>query len=148
LNTRGLSQPRPQPQVQLVTGSPSTKLKTMVGKRGPGRPPGPSRTPGRPPGSSKTPVATPSAVHAPYPVFACDWDNCHAELHNLEMLAKHIYKVHVPYTITCEWKGCSCDDKLPAAQLVQHIRSSHLDPIAWRLGDGPSVPETGEKASR
>ncbi|KAB8232417.1 putative C2H2 finger domain protein [Aspergillus alliaceus] len=145
---------KPQPLntlVQVTVRSPSVSSDKMVEKRPPGRPPGrtPGRPPGRPPGSSKIQAAPPPMPQVPYQVYSCEWDQCRAELHNLEMLAKHIYKVHVPYTLTCEWKGCTCSDNFPAAALVKHIRGAHLEPIAWKLGDGPSVPGTvGSTASK
>ncbi|RAK97511.1 putative C2H2 finger domain protein [Aspergillus ibericus CBS 121593] len=122
--------PSSQPPSQLNTPTPKAQV-AMTGRR-----------PGRPPGSSKVqqqPVALPQAS---YPVFACGWANCQAELHNLEGLKKHVLKVHVSQQLTCGWKGCSFPETLPAALLFKHVKKDHLDPVAWRLGDGPSVPGT------
>lgn len=69
-------------------------------------------------------------------------------MHNLDMLKKHVYKNHVTYSITCSWKNCDSKQTMPAAELYKHVKKQHIDPIAWKLGDGPSVPGTGEKASR
>ncbi|KAE8147989.1 hypothetical protein BDV25DRAFT_23890 [Aspergillus avenaceus] len=129
--------PKSQPQLPVQTSTPSPSVQTgkMTGKRGPGRPPGS--------GKARLNQTVPRPVpQIPYQVYACRWDGCHAELHNMEMLARHIYKVHVPFTLACGWQGCSNHANYPAAQLVKHIREAHLQSIAWLLGDGPSVPGT------
>ncbi|GFF70920.1 hypothetical protein IFM61606_00049 [Aspergillus udagawae] len=133
-------QSKPGPSIQIRTKSqPSPKAKSsprpsisMVGKR----------PPGRPPASSKIEVTIPVTSQIPYQVYTCGWENCQAELHNLEMLKKHIFKVHVPYTLTCQWKNCTFRQNLPAVQLYKHVLSEHVVSIAWKLGDGPSVPAT------
>ncbi|GIK05721.1 hypothetical protein Aspvir_009834 [Aspergillus viridinutans] len=136
------SQPqlKPEPSIQIRTKTqPSPKAKSsprpstnMVGKR----------PPGRPPASSKIEVTIPVTSQISYQVYTCGWENCQAELHNLEMLKKHIFKVHVPYTLTCQWKNCTFQQNLPAVQLYKHVLSEHVVSIAWSLGDGPSVPAT------
>ncbi|RAH73081.1 putative C2H2 finger domain protein [Aspergillus aculeatinus CBS 121060] len=113
----------------------------MVGKRGPGRPPGSGNKP------KQQPVTTTSAQLVQYQVFGCQWTDCRAELHNLEGLKKHIFKVHVSQQLTCGWKGCTHPEPMPAALLFKHVKKGHLDSIAWRLGDGPSVPRPGETTS-
>lgn len=90
-------------------------------------------------------VSIPVSAPMSYPVYPCEWRNCQAELHNLEMLKFHLLKLHIPHTITCNWSGCKCEKKMAAAELFNHVKSQHLDPIAWRQGDGPSVPRSGEK---
>ncbi|KAF4218390.1 hypothetical protein CNMCM8980_002598 [Aspergillus fumigatiaffinis] len=133
-------QPKPGPSIQIRTkAQPSPKAKSsprsstnMVGRR----------PPGRPPASSKIEVTIPVTSQIPYQVYTCGWENCQAELHNLEMLKKHIFKVHVPYTLTCQWKDCTFRENLPAVQLYKHVLSEHVVSIAWTLGDGPSVPAT------
>ncbi|PYI32625.1 hypothetical protein BP00DRAFT_148528 [Aspergillus indologenus CBS 114.80] len=132
----------PQPQSQPQSRSPpKTPASAMVGKRGPGRPPGSGNKP------KQQPVPTTSAQPVEYQVFGCQWTNCRARLHNLEGLKKHIFKVHVSQQLTCGWKGCTHPEPMPAALLFKHVKKDHLDSIAWRLGDGPSVPTPGEKAS-
>ncbi|RHZ48343.1 putative C2H2 finger domain protein [Aspergillus thermomutatus] len=127
-------QSKPGPSFQIRTkAKPSPRPSTnMVGKR----------PPGRPPASSKIEVTIPITSQIPYQVYACDWENCQAELHNLEMLKKHIFKVHVPYTLTCQWKNCTFRENLPAVHLYKHVLKEHVESIAWKLGDGPSVPGT------
>lgn len=80
-----------------------------------------------------------------YPVFACKWKNCQAELHNLDVLKQHMLKVHMPFYINCEWAECTNQETLPAAKLFNHVKAQHIEPIAWKLGDGPSIPATGEE---
>ncbi|PKY09332.1 hypothetical protein P168DRAFT_34887 [Aspergillus campestris IBT 28561] len=132
-------QPYPKPEVHLPT--PIVEMGRPPGKRPVGRPPG------RPSGSTKVPMVVPPPLPVSYQVYACRWQNCQAELHNLEMLRKHVLKLHVPYSISCAWKGCTFEEHLPAWQLFEHIKTAHLDSIAWKQGDGPSVTGPGEKAS-
>ncbi|KAH2040192.1 hypothetical protein KXV43_006904 [Aspergillus fumigatus] len=105
------------------------------------------RRPGRPPASSKIEVTIPITSQIPYKVYTCGWEKCQAELHNLEMLKKHIFKIHVPYTLTCQWKDCTFRENLPAVQLYKHVLSEHVVSIAWTLGDGPSVPATEDRVA-
>ncbi|KAA8651319.1 putative C2H2 finger domain protein [Aspergillus tanneri] len=132
------TQPQTQPQPQRKVATPRVQIPSMkmLGKRPPGRPPG------RPPANSKVEVAI-SAPPISYPVYTCYWKDCQAELHNLDMLKKHIYKVHVSFNITCLWKDCSLSENMPAASLYKHVKKEHVEPIAWKLGDGPRVPEPG-----
>ncbi|KAH3457585.1 hypothetical protein KXW98_000367 [Aspergillus fumigatus] len=137
-------QPKPGPSIQIRTKTqPPPKAKSsprsstnMVGRR-----------PGRPPASSKIEVTIPITSQIPYKVYTCGWEKCQAELHNLEMLKKHIFKIHVPYTLTCQWKDCTFRENLPAVQLYKHVLSEHVVSIAWTLGDGPSVPATEDRVA-
>ncbi|KKK25200.1 hypothetical protein ARAM_001058 [Aspergillus rambellii] len=129
-------QPEPEPQPQPDTTR--TPKPNMPGRRG------------RPPGSGKFKVAklvVPPPATISYPVFACRWGTCQAQLHNLEMLKKHIFKVHVTYHITCSWRSCTFTDALPAAALFNHVKKEHLNSLAWRLGDGPAGPPTVDRDS-
>jgi hypothetical protein len=104
---------------------------------------------GRTPGSNNKPkVAVPPPAAAPaasYPVFACHWGNCQTEHHNLDLLKKHLKK-HVSMSMVCGWNGCTVTAAMPAAELMKHVKKVHIDPLAWKLGDGPAVPSSGEKA--
>lgn len=82
-----------------------------------------------------------------YPVFACKWKGCQAKLHNLEVLKQHLMKVHIPHNILCGWTECQHGEPLAAAKLYEHVMSQHVEPIAWKLGDGPAARPTGESAS-
>jgi hypothetical protein len=33
---------------------------------------------------------------------------------------------------------------MAAADMFQHLATEHISKIAWELGDGPTVPVTGE----
>ncbi|KAJ5811299.1 hypothetical protein N7474_007600 [Penicillium riverlandense] len=82
-----------------------------------------------------------------WPVFACKWTKCPAELHNLETLNRHIVKLHIPNNIKCGWEGCKRQDGLPANELWKHVQESHVSAVAWKLGDGPRIhsPEEQDK---
>lgn len=149
-------QPQPKPEVQpqvqlqrqqslhshdLQRGSQTLNTASSMEKKRRGRPPGSTKKPKVVVASAAPPQRTSS-----YPVFACRWGNCQSELHNLELLKKHIFKIHVSYQITCGWKSCTFTGTLPAAELMNHVKKEHLDSLAWKLGDGPAVLTSGEKA--
>ncbi|KAL4746928.1 hypothetical protein BDW72DRAFT_25284 [Aspergillus terricola var. indicus] len=134
-----------QPQAQLQGQQPLHSQDLQPGSQTPNTANSmEKRRRGRPPGSTNKPKVVVASVARPqrtssYPVFACRWGNCQSELHNLELLKKHILKIHVSYQITCGWKGCTFTGTLPAAELMNHVRKEHLDSLAWKLGDGPAV---------
>ncbi|KAI5289643.1 hypothetical protein KEM54_003518 [Ascosphaera aggregata] len=75
----------------------------------------------------------------PYLVFRCDWSDCGAELHNLETLRKHVYRVHVARkSARCQWDMCRVQCTLTPGALRKHIENEHIEPVAMKLGDGPS----------
>ncbi|KAI7502885.1 hypothetical protein KC367_g1901 [Hortaea werneckii] len=96
-------------------------------------PSGPSR-----PRQSQQPAPV---VEPKYQVFKCMWKDCHAELHNLETLKKHVIKLHgkpnADRKFECLWNDCNV---LPLADVTvwaNHFDRQHLQPIAWKQGDGP-----------
>jgi len=118
---------------------------------------------GPPAGSGIPSKATKSQPKPPspgpeYQVFLCDWEGCRAELHNLSTLRKHIHKVHgkpsADGDYKCVWTGCatpstSMDSGRSVTrwthfsskaidQWKQHVEKKHLEPIAWKQGDGPA----------
>lgn len=120
-----------QPQRQKKTPSkPKQQTGKMVGKKSTSGP--------------KVEVAIPLSTLVSYPVYSCEWQGCQSELHSLALLKQHLLKSHIPYTFNCGWAGCTCTEKMPASDLSNHVKTEHLEPIAWKLGDGPSVPGTGE----
>ena len=120
-----------QPQRQKKTPSkPKQQTGKMVGKKSTSGP--------------KIEVAIPLSTSVSYPVYSCEWQGCQSELHSLALLKQHLLKSHIPYTLNCGWAGCTCTEKMPASDLSNHVKTEHLEPIAWKLGDGPSVPGTGE----
>jgi len=110
---------------------------------------------------AKIPVKEPQFM-----TFHCEWEGCKAELHNLETLKVHIFKVHgrnkKNFTdtdaIQCMWASCSLKEpssNVPRSQYPSlqpqikrlvfpnstafetHVQIAHLEPFAWHLGDGP-----------
>ncbi|KAI4108846.1 MAG: hypothetical protein L6R37_000845 [Teloschistes peruensis] len=97
-----------------------------------------------------------------YRVYKCKWENCPAELHNLETLKKHVLKHGEKYAeeggaIPCLWKGCGQatattkdEETMDVDMLSQplefgtytiwakHMSTRHIMDDAWRLGDGPN----------
>ena len=123
--------PQTQPQRQKKTPSkPKRQTEKMVGKKSTSGP--------------NVEVAIPLSTPVSYPVYSCEWQGCPSELHSLAVLKQHLLKSHIPYTLNCGWAGCTCTEKMPASDLLNHVKTEHLEPIAWKLGDGPSVPGTGE----
>lgn len=124
------SQPQsPQTQAKLRGGFRKEQSGEMVGTKS----------------APRIEVAIPESAPVPYPVYACEWKNCVSELHNLELLRKHVLKCHVPYTLTCDWVGCTYSDMMAAADLFEHVKTHHVGPLAWKLGDGPSAHRSGEE---
>ena len=107
------------------------------------------------------------ATSPSFQVFKCRWQGCVAELHNLETLRKHVFKLHVrkvaedksdafeavnPRT-PCLWLGCEQDGVFSSSTgppkfgsedgLKEHIDKRHLKSVAWELGDGPSTHPSG-----
>jgi hypothetical protein len=116
-----------------------------------GRPPG---TKNKHPSVSTKPkievaIPIPPPVPAPsYPIFQCCWDTCQAQLHDMQTLERHVVKVHVPGQNQCRWHGCpNAMRRYNVLELPRHVHVAHVQPLAWKLGDGPSVNGTGEKAA-
>lgn len=115
------------------------------------------RTRGRP--------STASRAEPSYKVYDCQWQDCKAELHNLETLRKHIRKVHRAKAafggIPCLWADCGKvsfvqDRKTGSHTRVhhhldfgsealwdEHMDRKHLEAFAWGYGDGPSAGPSG-----
>ena len=101
-----------------------------------------------------------------YQSFKCKWQNCKAELHNLETLKKHVHKIHrketLRGTLECLWGDCdrevtSMDQKTNMtikkhtpftftedSKWREHLDDKHFSPILWELGDGPVGGLSGE----
>lgn len=99
-----------------------------------------------------------------FQAYKCKWHNCKAELHNLETLKKHVFKVHrkqsLPNTLECAWDTCSkelTNQESLANTLVErhtfdlesnwhdHIQRSHFGPLSWEFGDGPASGLSGNE---
>lgn len=112
---------------------------------------GEKRRPGRPPKQIAQSVSV--EPEANFNVFKCEWEGCTAELHNLDILRKHVIKLHGKKTeendYECFWKDCL--DQGEDASFVftemtgwlEHIEKMHLKPMARLLGDGPRLGLSG-----
>lgn len=98
--------------------------------------------------------------------FRCEWENCPAELQNLETLRKHLVVVHTrpppllppPATqststptkpqpppplpsrsppFPCKWSTCTAPPLPSLSAFTAHIETAHLLPHLWHAGDGP-----------
>lgn len=98
-----------------------------------------------------TPKKEKQVVDPLYQVYKCQWGGCSAELHNLDTLKKHIVKVHGTENdankYECWWKGCGAatrhEGKVANFDTIEewigHVEEKHMNPIGWKLGDGPQV---------
>jgi hypothetical protein len=102
-----------------------------------------------------------------YQSYKCKWQNCTAELHNLETLKKHVLKVHrketLRNTLECIWGDCGkevtsfdpntnmrIEKHMPhsfdlESNWREHIQHNHFDPLSWELGDGPASGLSGNE---
>jgi hypothetical protein len=114
---------------------------------------------------SRSPSAVNRIPH--YQSYKCKWLNCTAELHNLETLKKHVFKVHrtqtLGNTLECLWGDCGkevTNYDLNTNTMIEkhtpysfdfdsswrgHIDQSHFDPLSWELGDGPASGLSGNE---
>ncbi|KAI9795409.1 MAG: hypothetical protein M1833_007197 [Piccolia ochrophora] len=100
-----------------------------------------------------------SGSESSFTVFNCKWRGCRAELHNMDTLRRHVFRVHrataVQETYPCLWAGCGKPDndesrvKNDADRQTltfsseslweRHMNKAHLDGYAWSHGDGPGM---------
>lgn len=101
-------------------------------------------------GSARSAAAAPVSQAVPepsYPVFTCKWAACPAQLHDVHTLERHV-KVHVVGQTSCQWSGCpSANTQYVGEGLEEHVHQAHIQPLAWKYGDGATVNGTGENAS-
>lgn len=129
----------------------------------------PARRHGRPPGAknenltkkqlrasdeNQVKVMVPIGATVPdleYPVFKCEWvakdqQGCPAKLHGIHTLERHVAKIHLPGSTSCRWKGCASERQYSHMEgLRKHMMHHHIQPVAWRHGDGPAGNGTGER---
>jgi hypothetical protein len=102
-------------------------------------------------GSARNAAAAPvlQAVPEPsYPVFTCEWASCPAQLHDVHTLERHVDKVHVVGQTSCQWSSCpNANTQYVGDGLGEHVHQAHIEPLAWKYGDGPAVKATGENTS-
>lgn len=116
--------------------------------------------------NSRSPsVASPRKAPVSYSVYKCQWENCAAELHNMETLRKHVFKFHYTQNINrkwpCYWGACQENERFidprtgrpngfsVSEDLKDHIEFAHLGPKSWELGDGHAggLSESHDSAS-
>lgn len=88
----------------------------------------------------------------PLHIYPCRWAGCQAELHNIEVIREHVRKVHCHPSedgaFECFW--LECGTVIPResggeirlrftseADWYEHVNTEHLEPLAWKYGDGP-----------
>ncbi|EMD91575.1 hypothetical protein COCC4DRAFT_78864 [Bipolaris maydis ATCC 48331] len=89
---------------------------------------------------------SPSVVNRVFQSYKCKWLKCTAELHNMDTLKKHVFRVHRKETVgnilNCLWGDCSKDTHSHSFDLESnwrsHLQQVHFDPLLWELGDGPA----------
>ncbi|KAK4101519.1 hypothetical protein N658DRAFT_471427 [Parathielavia hyrcaniae] len=140
----GSSTPRPKPK------KPASEQKQR-------------RRPGRKPAPTARQLYLKLTPH--FLAFRCEWENCPAELQNLETLRKHILIVHgrpsptssasaattfpsadaspprppptpAQPTFPCRWSTCTAIHATHDS-FASHMEQSHLLPYLWHAGDGP-----------
>ena len=88
-----------------------------------------------------------------YQVYKCHWLDCDAQLHSLEVLKKHVTRVHghsdTEGEYRCRWRGCNLNTETSTpfkdiSGWLAHIDKDHLQAVAWKLGDGPRGGLSGE----
>lgn len=116
--------------------------------------------PGNPQNAMEITSRSPSTAALKFQSFKCKWQNCKADLHNLETLRKHVQKLHrketLRNTLECLWgncgKGASVIEPMTGmliekhtphefteeSQWREHIEIRHFGPLSWELGDGPA----------
>lgn len=88
--------------------------------------------------TSKPKIKQSTPPPSSYKVYKCQWDKCPAELHNLDILKKHMrkHRSEADFKIKahpCLWKGCSTyNSTRPTFGSVEewdsHILSKHVEP--------------------
>lgn len=121
-----------------------------------------ARKRGRPAKNNHELVFLPPPVPIFHP-FLCEWEDCPAELHNLETLQNHIIKVHTKKLeankVLCLWAKCRKlleDDAQKSnevntsrlrfetkQELRDHLIKAHLIPFSWHMGEGPKATSLG-----
>ena len=88
-----------------------------------------------------------------FKTFSCGWSGCTANLHNLDVLRKHVLKFHGFVSGEgqpgargrCLWTGCDFNGTFAmGSSLREHIEETHLKKLAWRMGDGPATHPEGK----
>ncbi|KAF4990066.1 hypothetical protein F66182_16625, partial [Fusarium sp. NRRL 66182] len=90
-------------------------------------------------------AAATSVPEPSYHMFTCEWASRPAQLHGVHTLERHVVKNHVAGQQTCLWQNCpDSATEYSGEGLKEHLAKAHIQPLAWKYGDGPSVNGTGE----
>lgn len=91
------------------------------------------------------PASATSVPEPSYSMFTCEWASCPAQLHDVRTLERHVAKNHIAGQQTCLWQDCpNFATEYSGEGLKEHLAKAHIQPLAWKYGDGPSVNGTGE----
>lgn len=94
---------------------------------------------------STVPAPATSVPEPSYPIFTCEWASCPAQLHDVHTLERHVVKNHIAGQQTCLWQNCpNSPTEYVGEGLKEHLAKAHIQPLAWKYGDGPSGNGTGE----
>ncbi|GAM37989.1 C2H2 finger domain protein [Talaromyces pinophilus] len=89
------------------------------------------------------PAPATSVPEPSYPMFTCEWASCPAQLHDVHTLERHVFKNHIEGQQTCLWQNCpNFATEYVGEGLKEHLAKAHIQPLAWKYGDGPSVNGT------
>ena len=96
---------------------------------------------------------SPSVANRVFQSYKCRWLDCKADLHNLDTLVKHVFKVHRKEVhgnmLDCLWEDCGKEVQPPSFDLESnwrsHVQRAHFDPLSWELGDGPASGLSGKE---
>ncbi|EEA21472.1 hypothetical protein TMatcc_009116 [Talaromyces marneffei ATCC 18224] len=86
------------------------------------------------------PAPATSVPELSYPMFTCEWASCPAQLHDVHTLERHVVKNHISGQTTCLWQNCpNLATEYSGEGLKEHLAQAHIQPLAWKYGDGASV---------
>lgn len=145
--------------------TPTSGVAVVIPSRSPSVVNSPQTGPAKAGGPQKTPLLPGRRTSQPsYKIYPCLWEQCPAELHNLETLKKHVRKHREKSEaglFSCAWANCSDGNtsvtngsqaknrrqrlKFDSDKAWQvHMEKKHLDAVACGLGDGPATHSSGE----
>jgi hypothetical protein len=91
------------------------------------------------------PAPVTSVPEPSYPMFTCEWASCPSQLHDVRTLERHVVKNHIAGQQTCLWQNCpNFATEYSGEGLTVHLVKAHIQSLAWKYGDGPSVNGIGE----
>lgn len=102
---------------------------------------------------SPTPREIYDKIQPKFIQYPCEWKGCKSSLKDLETLRKHVRIVHAEAgqgILCCQWYNCGAS--IPRLyespkDLNDHVTTTHLASLEWRLGDGHKCCGVVAKAS-